>query len=78
MTTTVPAGIGEALPLLPRDAARPIDGICRLAHSDEHRPVNIGNPHEMTISQFGEAILKIVDTPSKMEYHDLPVDDPNG
>jgi dTDP-glucose 4,6-dehydratase len=53
-----------------------IDGIYRLAHSDEHYPVNIGNPHEMTITQFGEEILKIIDTPSQLEYHDLPVDDP--
>src|SRR6187431_3288952 len=53
-----------------------IDGIYRLAHSDEHYPVNIGNPHEMTITQFGAEILKIIDTPSKLEYHDLPVDDP--
>ncbi len=53
-----------------------IEGIYRLAHSDEHSPVNIGNPHEMTISQFGEAILALVDTPSRLEYRQLPVDDP--
>lgn len=53
-----------------------IDGIYRLCQSDEHLPVNIGNPHEMTILQFAEAILRKVDTPSQIELHDLPVDDP--
>ncbi len=53
-----------------------IDGIYRLAHSDEHLPVNIGNPHEMSITQFGQAILALVDTPSRLQYHPLPVDDP--
>lgn len=53
-----------------------IEGIFRLAHSDEHNPVNIGNPHEMTIREFGEAILKIVETPSQMIFHPLPEDDP--
>jgi len=36
-----------------------IDGIIRLLDSDEHEPVNIGNPHEMTILQFAEAINEI-------------------
>jgi len=36
-----------------------IDGILRLLDSDEHEPVNIGNPHEMTILQFAEAINEI-------------------
>ena len=53
-----------------------IDGIYRLSQSGEHLPVNIGNPHEMTILQFAEAILRMVETPSKIELHDLPVDDP--
>ena len=53
-----------------------IDGIFRLSQSEEHMPVNIGNPHEMTIREFGEAILRIIDTPSKLEFKPLPVDDP--
>jgi dTDP-glucose 4,6-dehydratase len=53
-----------------------IDGIYRLSQSGEHLPVNVGNPHEMTILQFAEAILRKVDTPSQIERHDLPVDDP--
>ncbi|HVN14522.1 MAG TPA: UDP-glucuronic acid decarboxylase family protein [Anaerolineales bacterium] len=36
-----------------------IEGIVRLLYSDEHMPVNIGNPNEMTILQFAEAINRI-------------------
>jgi dTDP-glucose 4,6-dehydratase len=53
-----------------------IDGIYKLSQSREHLPVNIGNPHEMTILQFAEAILRMVDTPSQIEHRPLPVDDP--
>jgi dTDP-glucose 4,6-dehydratase len=53
-----------------------IDGIYRLSQSKENLPVNIGNPHEMTILEFAEAILRIVETPSKVEFRDLPKDDP--
>jgi dTDP-glucose 4,6-dehydratase len=53
-----------------------IDGIFKLALSDFHEPVNIGNPREMTIKQFGEEIIRITGAQSKMEYKPLPVDDP--
>ena len=53
-----------------------IDGIYRLALSDFHEPVNIGNPREMTIKQFAEAILQITGSKSGIEYRPLPVDDP--
>ena len=53
-----------------------IDGIFRLMMSDFHEPVNIGNPREMTISEFGEEIRKITGTKSQIEYKPLPVDDP--
>jgi dTDP-glucose 4,6-dehydratase len=53
-----------------------IDGIYRLAMSDFHEPVNIGNPREMTIKQFGEHIIRLTGTKSKMEYKALPEDDP--
>jgi dTDP-glucose 4,6-dehydratase len=36
-----------------------VDGIVRLLYSDEHMPVNIGNPVEMTILQFAEAINRV-------------------
>ena len=53
-----------------------IDGIFRLAMSDFHEPVNIGNPREMTIKQFAEQIQAITGTTSEIEYRPLPVDDP--
>ena len=53
-----------------------IDGIYKLAMSDFHEPVNIGNPREMTIKQFGEEIIRITGAKSKIDYKPLPVDDP--
>jgi len=53
-----------------------IDGIWRLLHSDEVYPVNIGNPNEMTIKEFAERIVRLIGSDSKVEYKDLPVDDP--
>ena len=53
-----------------------IDGMFRLVMSDFHEPVNIGNPREMTIKEFGEHIIRITGTHSKLEYRPLPVDDP--
>jgi len=53
-----------------------IDGIYRLAMSDFHEPVNIGNPTEMTIKQFAEEIIRITGTSASIEYRPLPVYDP--
>ena len=53
-----------------------IDGIFRLAMSDFHEPVNIGNPREMTIKKFAEEIIRITGTDSEIDYRPLPVDDP--
>ena len=43
-----------------------IEGIYRLLHSDEHRPVNIGNPDEMTILELAKTINKLIKNPSKL------------
>ena len=53
-----------------------IDGIFKLAMSDFHEPVNLGNPREMTIKQFADEIIRITGTTSTIEYRPLPVDDP--
>lgn len=53
-----------------------IEGIYRLSQSRQHEPVNIGNPAEMTILQFAEAILRVTGSESKIVYRDLPADDP--
>ena len=53
-----------------------VAGIVRLLLSDCSDPVNIGNPDEITISQFAEEIIKLTGTTQKVIYKDLPVDDP--
>lgn len=53
-----------------------VEGIYRLLLSDEVEPVNIGNPDEITIQQFAEEVLKIMDSKSKIIYQPLPQDDP--
>ena len=39
-------------------------------------PVNTGNPHEFTIKQLADLVVEMVNSPSKVVYRDLPVDDP--
>jgi dTDP-glucose 4,6-dehydratase len=53
-----------------------IEGIVRLLHSNYVFPVNIGNPDEITISDFAEEIIKLTGTNQKVVYKELPVDDP--
>jgi dTDP-glucose 4,6-dehydratase len=53
-----------------------VDGLYRLMFSDEPYPVNLGNPQEMTILEFGEQIRKITGTGASLEYKPLPQDDP--
>jgi len=85
----VPAFIGQALRSEPLSvfgdgsqtrsfcyASDLIDGIFKLAMSDYHEPVNLGNPREMTIKQFADEIIRITGTKSTIEYKPLPMDDP--
>ena len=53
-----------------------VEGIIRLMESDINDPVNIGNPHEMTIEQIARAIIDISGSKSKIVYRPLPEDDP--
>lgn len=53
-----------------------IEGIFRLLFSDYAQPMNIGNPNEITISEFAEEIIKLTGTTQKVIYKPLPVDDP--
>ena len=53
-----------------------VEGIYRLLMSDHAEPVNIGNPHEITISDFAEEIIKLTGTKQKVIYKPLPVNDP--
>jgi len=53
-----------------------VDGIYRLLLSDYHKPVNIGNPSEITLLQFAEEVLALTGSKSKIVYEPLPQDDP--
>jgi len=53
-----------------------VEGIVRLLNSDYSLPINLGNPDEITISQFAEEIIKLTGTKQKVIYKDLPIDDP--
>jgi dTDP-glucose 4,6-dehydratase len=53
-----------------------IEGFVRLARSDEHMPVNIGNPHEFTILECAQAVLNVTGSRSELRFEALPQDDP--
>jgi dTDP-glucose 4,6-dehydratase len=53
-----------------------IRGIVLLAESEEHHPVNVGNPREFTILELAQTLLKLIDSGSEIVYEALPVDDP--
>jgi dTDP-glucose 4,6-dehydratase len=53
-----------------------IEGIYRLMMSEHHLPVNIGNPREMTMLEFADAIIKATKSKSKIVFKPLPQDDP--
>jgi dTDP-glucose 4,6-dehydratase len=53
-----------------------IEGIVLLSRSEEHLPVNIGNPVEFTILECAKAVLEATGSESKLIFVDLPVDDP--
>lgn len=53
-----------------------VEGIYRLLMSDYTDPINIGNPHETTIKEFAEEIIKLTGTDQKIIYKPLPQDDP--
>jgi dTDP-glucose 4,6-dehydratase len=53
-----------------------IDGIVRLAASDEHEPVNIGNPEEWSIADCAREVLGVTNSKSTVRNLALPVDDP--
>ncbi len=53
-----------------------VDGIIRLMLSDQNDPINIGNPHEMSIEEFGRIIIRKTGAKSSIVYRPLPTDDP--
>jgi dTDP-glucose 4,6-dehydratase len=53
-----------------------IDGLLRLAKSDEALPVNLGNPDEWTILELARQVIKATGSTSEIVFRNLPVDDP--
>ena len=53
-----------------------VDGILRLARSDEHGPVNIGNPTEFTILECAQKVIAVTGSKSQIKFEPLPQDDP--
>lgn len=53
-----------------------IEGIYRLMLVNNHMPVNIGNPQEMTMLEFAREIIRLTDSKSEIIYKSLPQDDP--
>ena len=53
-----------------------IEGIYRLMMSEESNPVNIGNPHEMTMLEFAEETIRAIGSKSRIVFRPLPQDDP--
>ena len=54
-----------------------IEGIMRLLRSDLVGPVNIGNPHEVSVLQLAETIKEITGSASPIVFIERPVDDPS-
>jgi dTDP-glucose 4,6-dehydratase len=54
-----------------------VRGLCMLAFSGEHLPVNLGNPgHELTMRQLAETVIKVTGSSSELVFEALPTDDP--
>jgi dTDP-glucose 4,6-dehydratase len=53
-----------------------VDGVVRLMTSNVNEPVNVGNPHELTIEAIARTIVRMTGSRSQLVYRPLPVDDP--
>jgi dTDP-glucose 4,6-dehydratase len=54
-----------------------IRGLSLLAQSEEHLPINLGNPHEMTLLELAETVIRVTGSKSEIVFAALPVDDPH-
>jgi dTDP-glucose 4,6-dehydratase len=53
-----------------------IEGLFLLAMSEEHMPINLGNPDEFTILELAETVIQVTESQSEIVYEALPTDDP--
>src|SRR4030095_14900518 len=52
-----------------------VDGVLRLMDANTNEPVNIGNPHEVTIEEIARTIIRLVGSSSKLVYRPRPSND---
>jgi UDP-glucuronate decarboxylase len=53
-----------------------VDGLIKLMNNEYSLPVNLGNPHEITVKELAETIIELTRSKSKLVYRNLPEDDP--
>ena len=53
-----------------------VEGIVRLLESKRNVPLNIGNPHELSVLEFAKIIIRLTRSSSEIVFRPLPVDDP--
>jgi len=53
-----------------------LDGFWRLMQATANEPVNLGNPHEMTLLELAKRIVRLTGSRSEIAFAPLPVDDP--
>jgi dTDP-glucose 4,6-dehydratase len=53
-----------------------VEGLYNLMLSEEHQPINLGNPNEFTILELAQKVLKILDSKAPLTFKPLPQDDP--
>ena len=53
-----------------------IRGVLAVLEKADELPTNLGNPHEVTMIELAETIIRISGSKSKIEHRELPIDDP--
>ena len=53
-----------------------VNGLIKIMNSNYHLPINLGNPHEITIKELANIIIGLTNSKSKLIFNDLPQDDP--
>jgi len=53
-----------------------VDGVLRLMEADVSEPINLGNPHEVTVEKLASTVIRLAGSTSRIVYRPLPIDDP--
>src|ERR671924_1080588 len=53
-----------------------VRGVLAVLEKGDELPINLGNPHEVTVLELAETIVRLAGSKSKIDHHELPVDDP--